>query len=71
MGAVWNTAPRGREALRKRLLGTTPGGEAPPVLLKRVRPRTLITLVAGVVGAGAAAWAVLWWIMNLTPGTRP
>ena len=38
--------------LRKRLLGTTPGGEAPPpIQLERVRPRTLITLVAGVVAA--------------------
>lgn len=37
--------------LRKRLLGTTPDGEAPPVQLERVRPRTLITLVAGVVAA--------------------
>ena len=37
--------------LRKRLLGTTPGGEAAPVQLERVRPRTLITLVAGVVAA--------------------
>ena len=37
--------------LRKRLLSTTPDGEAPPVQLERVRPRTLITLVAGVVAA--------------------
>jgi uncharacterized protein (TIRG00374 family) len=38
--------------LRKRLLGTTPVGEAPPpIQLVRVRPRTLITLVAGVVAA--------------------
>jgi uncharacterized protein (TIRG00374 family) len=37
--------------LRKRLLGTTAGGEAPPVQLERLRPRTLITLVAGVVAA--------------------
>ena len=39
-------------ALRKRLLGSTdPEGEAAPVQLERVRPRTLITLVAGVVAA--------------------
>ena len=37
--------------LRKRLLSTTPDGEAPPVQLERVRPRTLITLVAGVAAA--------------------
>jgi glycosyltransferase 2 family protein len=37
--------------LRKRLLGTAPAGEAPPAQLKRIRPRTLITLVAGVVAA--------------------
>jgi uncharacterized protein (TIRG00374 family) len=37
--------------LRRRMLGTTPGGEAPPAQLERVRPRTLITLVAGVVAA--------------------
>jgi uncharacterized protein (TIRG00374 family) len=37
--------------LRKRLLSTTPDSEAPPVQLERVRPRTLITLVAGVVAA--------------------
>jgi uncharacterized protein (TIRG00374 family) len=37
--------------LRKRLLSTTPDGEAPPVQLERVRPRTLITLIAGVVAA--------------------
>ncbi|HTP14816.1 MAG TPA: lysylphosphatidylglycerol synthase transmembrane domain-containing protein [Streptosporangiaceae bacterium] len=38
-------------ALRKRLLATTPDGEVAPVQLERVRPRTLITLVAGVVAA--------------------
>jgi uncharacterized membrane protein YbhN (UPF0104 family) len=38
-------------ALRRRLLGTTPDGEVAPVQLERVRPRTLITLVAGVVAA--------------------
>ena len=37
--------------LRKRLLGTGPETEAPPVQLERIRPRTLITLVAGVVAA--------------------
>lgn len=37
--------------LRKRLLGTAPDGEPPPVQLERVRPRTLITLVAGLVAA--------------------
>ncbi len=37
--------------LRKRLLGTTPGGEVPPAQLERIRPRTLITLVAGVAAA--------------------
>ncbi len=37
--------------LRKRLLGATPDGETPQVQLERVRPRTLITLVAGVVAA--------------------
>lgn len=37
--------------LRKRLLGATPAAEAPPVQLERVRPRTLITLVAGIVAA--------------------
>ncbi len=38
-------------ALRKRLLGTTPDGDVAPVQLQRVRPRTVITLVAGVVAA--------------------
>ncbi len=37
--------------LRKRLLGTAAENEAPPVQLERIRPRTLITLVAGVVAA--------------------
>jgi uncharacterized protein (TIRG00374 family) len=37
--------------LRKRLLGTGPESEAPPVQLERIRPRTLITLVAGLVAA--------------------
>ncbi|HUZ53866.1 MAG TPA: lysylphosphatidylglycerol synthase transmembrane domain-containing protein [Streptosporangiaceae bacterium] len=37
--------------LRKRLLGTAPESEAPPVQLERIRSRTLITLVAGVVAA--------------------
>ena len=37
--------------LRKRLLGTAPEGEVPPVQLERIRPRTLITLVAGVIAA--------------------
>ena len=38
-------------ALRKRLLGATPEGEAAPVQLERIRPRTLITIVASVVAA--------------------
>jgi uncharacterized protein (TIRG00374 family) len=37
--------------LRKRLLGTAQESEAPPVQLERIRPRTVITLVAGVVAA--------------------
>ncbi len=37
--------------LRKRLLGTTPDGDVAPVQLQRVRLRTVITLVAGVVAA--------------------
>ncbi len=37
--------------LRKRLLTTAPEGESPPVQLERIRLRTLITLVAGVVAA--------------------
>jgi uncharacterized membrane protein YbhN (UPF0104 family) len=38
-------------ALRKRLLGPTPDGDVAPVQLQRVRLRTVITLVAGVVAA--------------------
>jgi glycosyltransferase 2 family protein len=38
-------------ALRKRLLGAVPDGDVAPVQLERVRPRTVITLVAGVVAA--------------------
>ncbi len=38
-------------ALRKRLLGTTPGTDVAPVQLERVRPRALITLVAGLIAA--------------------
>jgi glycosyltransferase 2 family protein len=37
--------------LRKRLLGTTPNGEVSAVQLERVRPRTILTLVAGVIAA--------------------
>ncbi len=36
-------------ALRKRLLDAAPGGEVTPVRLERIRPRTLLTLVASVV----------------------
>ena len=35
-------------AVRKSLLAAVPGGEVTPVQLERVRPRTLLTLVAGV-----------------------
>ncbi|MGO8980426.1 MAG: flippase-like domain-containing protein [Streptosporangiaceae bacterium] len=35
--------------LRKRLLGSAPEAEAPPIQLERIRPRTLVTMVAGVV----------------------
>jgi uncharacterized membrane protein YbhN (UPF0104 family) len=35
-------------ALRKRLLAAVPGGEITPVQLERIRPRTVITLVATV-----------------------
>jgi glycosyltransferase 2 family protein len=35
-------------ALRKDLLAAVPGGEVPPVQLERIRPRTLVTLVASV-----------------------
>lgn len=36
-------------ALRQRLLAAAPGEEAPPVRLERIRPRTVLTLVATVV----------------------
>ena len=43
-------AVRGRRdvlpAVRKALLAAVPGGEVPPVQLERIRPRTLVTLVA-------------------------
>jgi len=35
-------------AVRKMLLAKVPGGEVPPVQLERIRPRTLLTLVASV-----------------------
>ena len=35
-------------ALRTRLLAAVPGGEVPPARLERIRPRTLLTLVASV-----------------------
>jgi glycosyltransferase 2 family protein len=35
-------------ALRKQLLAAVPGGEITPVQLERIRPRTLVTLVASV-----------------------
>jgi glycosyltransferase 2 family protein len=38
-------------ALRKRLASAAPAGEVAPVQLERVRPRTLVTLVASVVAA--------------------
>lgn len=38
-------------ALRKRLLTAVPDGEVAPVQLERIRPRTLVTLVAGLVAA--------------------
>lgn len=38
-------------SLRKQLLGTTPDGDVAPVQLQRVRLRTVITLVAGVIAA--------------------
>jgi glycosyltransferase 2 family protein len=38
-------------ALRKRLLTAVPDGEAAPVQLERIRPRTLVTLVAGLIAA--------------------
>jgi glycosyltransferase 2 family protein len=46
---------RGRKSLltavRKRLLAVTPDAEIPPVRVERIRPRTLITLVAGAFAA--------------------
>jgi glycosyltransferase 2 family protein len=46
---------RGRKsllaALRKRLTEAAPGEEVPPVQLERIRPRALITLIAGVFAA--------------------
>ncbi|MGH3246656.1 MAG: hypothetical protein ACRDOI_10665, partial [Trebonia sp.] len=38
-------------ALRKALLAAVPGGEVVPVQLERIRPRTLVTLVASVAAA--------------------
>jgi uncharacterized membrane protein YbhN (UPF0104 family)/tRNA A-37 threonylcarbamoyl transferase component Bud32 len=38
-------------ALRQRLLAAAPNGKVPPVRLERIRPRTLISLVAGVFAA--------------------
>ena len=47
------TAARRRKdvlpALRKLLLAAVPGGEVTPVRLERIRPRTLLTLIASVV----------------------
>ena len=37
--------------VRKRLLAAAPDGEVTPVQLERIRPRTLITLIAGVFAA--------------------
>ena len=37
--------------LRKRLLAAAPDGLVPPVQLERIRPRTLITLIAGIFAA--------------------
>jgi glycosyltransferase 2 family protein len=37
--------------LRKQLLAATPGEDAPPVRLERVRPRTVLTLVASLAAA--------------------
>lgn len=46
---------RGRKnllaGLRKQLLDSAPDGEVPPVQLERIRPRSVITLVAGVFAA--------------------
>ncbi len=36
-------------ALRKQLLATAPGEDAPPVRLERVRPRTILTLIASLI----------------------
>jgi len=48
-------AMRGKKDLlatvRKRLLVAAPDGEVPPVQIERIRPRTLITLIAGVFAA--------------------
>ncbi|HVB45788.1 MAG TPA: lysylphosphatidylglycerol synthase transmembrane domain-containing protein [Streptosporangiaceae bacterium] len=51
--------------LRKRMLGTGPVGEAPPVQLERIRPRTLITIVAGV----AAAYVLIGQLSKASLGT--
>lgn len=49
------SALRGRKSVlaevRKRLLAAAPDGQVMPVQLERVRPRTLITLIAGVFAA--------------------
>jgi len=49
------SALRGRKAvltdLRKRLTAGAPDGHVPPVQLERIRPRALITLIAGVFAA--------------------
>jgi uncharacterized membrane protein YbhN (UPF0104 family) len=37
--------------LRKQLLAAAPGEDAPPVRLERVRPRTVLTLIAGLAAA--------------------
>jgi uncharacterized membrane protein YbhN (UPF0104 family) len=52
-------------ALRKRLLGTTPDGDVAPVQLQRVRLRTVVTLVAGVV----AAYLLLGQLSKVSLGT--
>jgi glycosyltransferase 2 family protein len=38
-------------ALRKRLVGSAPGVQQPPEQLERIRPRTVITLVASIIAA--------------------
>jgi uncharacterized membrane protein YbhN (UPF0104 family)/tRNA A-37 threonylcarbamoyl transferase component Bud32 len=38
-------------ALRKRLVGGAPDGEVPPEQLERIRPRTVLTLVASIIAA--------------------